>query len=118
MSASSNYRDLVLQTPTALGYTTPTSWDFAVLPNGNLMGILKGPTSGTGMTEVHIMSQSSCYKDWVLETGTALGLTAGPTVCPDTPALIPTPAPRPAPRPAPAPAPGSQEDARHHRLQQ
>merc|ERR1719258_963225 len=39
-------------------------WSFATLPNGDLMCILKGPTTGSKKTEVHVLSKSSNYKNW------------------------------------------------------
>merc|ERR1719235_2221916 len=78
LSKSSNYKNYVLQTGTGLELTTHKSWSFATLPNGDLMCILKGPITGSGKTEVHILSKSSNYKNWVLQTGTGLPLTGCP----------------------------------------
>jgi len=74
LSASSNYQQFSLETGTALGYTTGADWEFAIAGNNNLVGILKGPTSGSGKTEVHIMSASSNYQEFSLEVGTVYPL--------------------------------------------
>jgi hypothetical protein len=102
LSAASNYQTWVLQTGTALGYTDD-NWAFTAKGNGDVMAILKGPTSGTGTTEAHILSAASNYQTWVLHTGTALHY----TVCAPTPAPTPTPTPAPtfAPTPTPSPTP-------------
>merc|ERR1719326_467353 len=78
LSKSSNYAKFVLHAATGLQLTNHESWSFATLPNGDLMCIKKGPTTGTKKTEVHVLSKSSNYKDWVLQTGTGLGLTVPP----------------------------------------
>jgi hypothetical protein len=70
LRASSNYKQFRLQTGTAL-HETDSSFDFATLSNGDLMAIKKSNT-GTGKTEVHILSASSNYKQFRLQTGTAL----------------------------------------------
>ena len=43
----------------------------AVLPNGDLMAIKKSST-GSGTTEVHLLSASSNYQQFRLQTGTTL----------------------------------------------
>merc|ERR1719316_686991 len=78
LSKSSNYAKFNLHTATGLEITKKQFWSFATLPNGDLMCIKKGPTTGTSTTEVHILSKSSNYKDWVLQTGTGLALTVKP----------------------------------------
>merc|ERR1719262_272417 len=78
LSKSSNYAKFNLHTATGLELTTHKEWSFTTLPNGDLMCIKKGPTTGTKKTEVHVLSKSSNYKTWVLQTGTGLGLTVGP----------------------------------------
>ncbi|ULP72690.1 hypothetical protein BDGGKGIB_02335 [Nodularia sphaerocarpa UHCC 0038] len=74
LSASSNYQQFRLQTATAL-HETASNFDFAVLSNGDLMGIKKSST-GSGKTEVHILSASSNYQQFRLQTATALHETA------------------------------------------
>jgi len=78
LSKSSNFKTFVLHAATGLGLTTHKDWSFAAMPNGDLMCIKKGPTTGTKTTEVHILSKSSNYAKWVLQTGTGLGLTVEP----------------------------------------
>merc|ERR1719355_218925 len=74
LGKSSNYKNWVLQTGTGLELTTHKEWDFAGAPNGDLMCIKKGPT-GSGKTEVHILSKSSNYATFVLHAATGLALT-------------------------------------------
>jgi hypothetical protein len=78
LSKSSNYAKFVLHAATGLELTTHKAWSFATLPNGDLMCIKKGPTSGTSKTEVHVLGKSSNYKNFVLQTGTGLALTVDP----------------------------------------
>jgi len=78
LSKSSNFAKFNLHTATGLELTTHKEWSFTTLPNGDLMCIKKGPTTGTKKTEVHVLSKSSNYKTWVLQTGTGLGLTVTP----------------------------------------
>ncbi len=70
LSASSNYQDFVLQTGTAL-HETDGMFEFVLAPNRDLVAIKKGNT-GSNSTEVHVLSASSNYQDFVLQTGTAL----------------------------------------------
>ncbi|MBJ7900953.1 MAG: hypothetical protein GC158_13790, partial [Cyanobacteria bacterium RI_101] len=70
LSASSNYQSFRLQTGTAL-HETGDNFAFSVLPNGDLVTIKKSGT-GSGKTEVHILSASSNYQSFRLQTGTAL----------------------------------------------
>jgi hypothetical protein len=70
LSAASNYQRWVLQTGTAL-HETDDTFAFAIAPNRDLVAIKKSNT-GTNSTEVHILSAASNYKQWVLQTGTAL----------------------------------------------
>jgi hypothetical protein len=70
VASVSNYRNFQLQTGTALEQTGD-NWNFGVLPNGDLVGIKKSGT-GSGKTEVHILSAASNYQSFRLQTGTAL----------------------------------------------
>jgi hypothetical protein len=74
LSASSNYQSFNLQTTTPLHYTNDyKSWSFvADKTNGNVMGILKGPQTGTGKTEVHSLQNAANFQQWALQKGTAL----------------------------------------------
>ena len=60
----------ILHTGTAL-HETGGEFEFDVLPNGDIVAIKKSGT-GTGSTEVHILSAGSGYKSFSLQTGTAL----------------------------------------------
>merc|ERR1719161_2963566 len=75
LSKSSNYAKFNLHAATGLQLSNHKSWSFVVRPDGDLMCILKGPKTGSGKTEVHILSKSSNYKNFVLQTGTGLGYT-------------------------------------------
>merc|ERR1719355_516202 len=80
LGKSSNYKNWVLQTGTGLHLTDGSQsgspeWDFAAMPNGDLMSIKMGPTTGSKKTEVHILSKSSNYKKFVLHAATGLELT-------------------------------------------
>merc|ERR1719265_2800066 len=76
LSKSSNYAKFVLHAATGLELTDgATEWDFAAMPNGDLMCIKMGPTTGSKMTEVHILSKSSNYAKFVLHAATGLELT-------------------------------------------
>jgi len=81
LSAASNYQTFNLQTGTGLHYTNAAAnqgdWDFAMDSQDNLVCILKGPTSGSGKTEVHKLSAASNYQKWNLQVGTALHYTEG-----------------------------------------
>ncbi|MEW1718564.1 VCBS repeat-containing protein [Streptomyces sp. NPDC093109] len=75
LSGASGYRQFILQTGTAL-HETDSTFDFAVTDwNGDghldLVAIKKSGT-GTGSTEVHVLSGASGYRQFILQTGTAL----------------------------------------------
>jgi hypothetical protein len=70
LSASSNYQNFSLQTGTAL-HETDDSFDFVIAPNRDVFAVKKRNT-GTHSTEVHILSASSNYQNYSLQTGTAL----------------------------------------------
>ncbi|MBB5020038.1 hypothetical protein HNQ59_003346 [Chitinivorax tropicus] len=70
LNARTGYRSFNLQTGTAL-HETGDNFDFAVLPNRDVMAIKKSQT-GTGSTEVHILDAGSNYRRFKLQTGTAL----------------------------------------------
>ncbi len=74
LSGESNYQQFVLQVKTALEQTSD-AWDFSM---ANWSGgkpdlfAIKRRGTGTGKTEVHILSGESNFSQFVLETGTAL----------------------------------------------
>lgn len=65
-AAAQGYR---LQTPTAMG-PTPDTWSFQVFSNGDLVGIQR--QGSTGKTEVHVLTASSNFQRFALQTATAL----------------------------------------------
>ncbi len=70
VASKTNYQSFRLQTGTAL-HETGSNFAFSTLPNGDLVAIKKSGT-GTGKTEVHILSAASNYQSFRLQTGTAL----------------------------------------------
>lgn len=70
LSAASDYRKFILQTGTAL-HETDRTYEFVLAPNRDLFAIRKSNT-GTHSTEIHVLSESSHYKSFSLQTGTAL----------------------------------------------
>ena len=68
LSAASNYKSFLLQTTTCL-HETDDSFDFLLDKNSNLFAIKKSGT-GARMTEVHVLSASSKYQKFSLQTGT------------------------------------------------
>lgn len=73
----SHWRLFEKQTSTVLHATDQSHgrWAFTVMPNNDLMAIKMGPDTGTGKTEVHVLSSSSNYQSFSLQTGTGLHLT-------------------------------------------
>lgn len=65
-----DYQGFTLHTTTAFAQNQD-NMNYAVMPNGDLMGIQKWAT-GTGTTEVHIATAASNYQSFSLQTGTAL----------------------------------------------
>src|SRR5205085_1210275 len=74
LSASSNYTQFTAHIATALGMTNGNQWQFAVAPNRDLFCIFMNRT-GSGMTEVHVLSAASGYQQFVGHWATALGAT-------------------------------------------
>lgn len=70
LSAASRYQRYILQLGTALGETGSTV-KFLVASNRDLFAILQSQT-GTGTTEVHVLSAVSQYQRFIMQTGTAL----------------------------------------------
>jgi hypothetical protein len=70
LAAAGNYQNFALQTGTAL-HPTSADWAFAVAANRDLIAIKKqGGSSNT--TEIHILSAVSNYRQFRLQTRTAL----------------------------------------------
>lgn len=70
LSASSNYQSFILQTGTIL-HETDGTWDFHVATNRDIFAIKKSGT-GSGTTEIHVLSAASNYQTFALQTGTCL----------------------------------------------
>lgn len=81
LSGAARYQTWLLHTATALGATgSDASWDFALADrdgDGQLdLYALSKVGTGTGSTEVHILSGAGgAFRTWLLHTGTGLGLT-------------------------------------------
>jgi hypothetical protein len=79
LSGASTFKSWLLHTATPLGQTgADHAWDFALLDmNGDgipdLVGIDKVGT-GSGTTELHVLSGANNFQSWMLHTSTALGL--------------------------------------------
>lgn len=70
LSAANGYQSFRLQTGTCLHETGP-EFDFLVAGNRDVYAIKKSST-GSGSTEVHVLSAASNYQQFSLQTGTAL----------------------------------------------
>jgi hypothetical protein len=70
LSAASGYTKFSQHQPTAWG-PSGSNVDFLVAKNRDLYAIAKNGT-GTGTTEVHVLTARSGYKSFLLQTGTAL----------------------------------------------
>ena len=70
LSAASGYQQFSLQTGTAL-HPTDHTFEFCVAVNGDVFAIKKSDT-GSGTTEIHVLSAASGYQQFSLQTGTAL----------------------------------------------
>jgi hypothetical protein len=70
LTKASSYQTVVLQTNTPL-HTTGALIEFVLAPNADLVAVKKAKT-GTGSTEVHVLSAASNYTTWSMQTGTAL----------------------------------------------
>ncbi|HET8936065.1 MAG TPA: hypothetical protein VFN67_21610 [Polyangiales bacterium] len=70
LSAKSQYQEFILHTATALK-ETDDDYEFEIAPNDDLIVIKKNGT-GSESTEVHVLSAVSGYREFSLQTGTAL----------------------------------------------
>ena len=70
LSAATGYQQFSLQTGTAL-HETDDAFEFAVAENRDVFAFKKRGT-GTGKTEIHVLSVASGYQQFSLQTGTAL----------------------------------------------
>jgi len=78
MNAVSGYKDFDFRLGTGLDYTdSGQDWDFVLDSNDNLVGIKKGPTTDSGLTEVHRLTAASNYATLDLQQATGLGYTSG-----------------------------------------
>lgn len=71
LTAASGFKQFALQTGTALEQVDNT-WEFGVAGNRDIFVIRKRNT-GSGKTEVHVLSAASGYQQFSLQTATALG---------------------------------------------
>lgn len=74
LSANTNYQMFSLQTGTPQ-HETNSSFEFALAPNNDLFIVKKNGT-GTGTTEVSILTAASKYQSFILQTGTGQHETA------------------------------------------
>jgi hypothetical protein len=77
LSEDSNYSTWLLHSASGLGTTSPNTWQFRIgdrSGSGDLVGILHTAT-GSGRTEVHILSRVSGYQNFSLHIATPLGPT-------------------------------------------
>jgi hypothetical protein len=76
LGEDSNYQAYLIHaaTPIAAGNTVGATWRWLVGDGGDLVGVDHAGT-GSGMTEVHVLSRSSRYSAWRLHARTPLGLT-------------------------------------------
>jgi len=70
LTKNSNYQNYSLQVETLLG-STGDNFTFLLAPNKDLIAIKKYAT-GTGTTEVHVISAASNYQNYTLNIGTPL----------------------------------------------
>jgi len=74
LSAEGDYQDFAMHSESGLDMDLANAWQFEAMSNGDLMCInYKAPT-GSNMTEVHILTRESSYRNFALQTGTALHL--------------------------------------------
>lgn len=78
LSGNSNYQEFLLQTGTGLAEVGPSwefglaDWDHDAIPD---LFCLSKEDTGTGSTEVHILTGAKNFQEFLLQTGTALGKT-------------------------------------------
>jgi len=75
LSAASNYQQFTNHVATSLEATSPDKWAFSWASNGDLFGIAMNQT-GSGRTEVHVLSADSDYQQFSNHVATALEATA------------------------------------------
>jgi hypothetical protein len=79
LSRESDFKEFIEHKGTALHYTDPETrpwaWDFGIGSGNDLICIGRGPSTGSGMTEVHKLSCSAKYKRFSLHIATRLNLT-------------------------------------------
>src|SRR2546430_1785807 len=73
LSAGSTYRQFSLQTGTILA-ETGNEFSFLLAPNRDLIAV-KQRNTDSHSTEVHVLSAASTYRQFSLQTGTALAET-------------------------------------------
>ena len=83
LSAATGYSSFLTHAATPISSVGASNWTFVAgddSGNGDLVGIDHSGRTGSGRTEVHVLSQASGYRGWVSHVATASGLTgAGAT---------------------------------------
>ena len=74
LTAASNFQQVSKPTATALAAVKPTEWEFHLTFANDLLGVHLSST-GSGKTEVHILSAATNYQQYRLEVPTVLGPT-------------------------------------------
>lgn len=80
-SEASSYQSFLVHAATALPQSQVGNdqWEFLVgdaAGSGDLVGVLHGGATGSGRSEVHVLSRSSGYRDWTLHAALPVGLTS------------------------------------------
>ena len=77
LSAASGWQAFSAHAVTPLDAAAVRSVDWTFLPGrgGDLVGVLHGGTTGSGRTEVHVLSRASGFTTWTAHTATPSALT-------------------------------------------
>lgn len=75
LSAAAGYRSFLAHTATALPVVTAGHWAFTVDPAGSadLFGIKHAGGTGSGRTEIHVLTRASGYRTFASQVATPLG---------------------------------------------
>lgn len=74
LSAASDYQTWVLHAPTALAPSAPGQFSYLVTGAGDLAAVARSAT-GSGHTEVHVLTAASGFQTFSVHAATPLGLT-------------------------------------------
>jgi len=77
LSRASGYQNFTLHVATPLGYTNDTHFAYTLgdHDNGGIPDLYLMNGSGSGQTEVHVLSGASDYSSWIEQTASGLGPT-------------------------------------------